>query len=270
MLFQRNNDSLSKILRATYLQNILNSYKPNVGLLEFMSIWAETQKIGSSWAGSFLNEVCASGSYAKGTAIREGTDFDFFFSIKSQCPNSLKEIYDSLFSFLDQQGLNPRKQNVSIGLNLQGKQIDLVPGKQQNALSHDHALYKFKLNSWTKTNIKTHIHLIRSSGKADTIRLLKIWRKCQKLEFTSFYLELMVLEALKRPFAFFKPDIDAEFLTVLEFIAQNIEGKTIEDPANSANFLSNDLFQTEKKLIADKAGDSVNKIRAGKVSEIIW
>ncbi len=270
MLFQKNNKPLVKILNNTYLQNLLKNYRPAADLVEFMSIWAEVQNLASAWAGDLLHEACASGSYAKGTAIRGGTDFDFFLSLKPECTNSLKEIYDSLYAFLDQKGLRPRKQNVSLGINLQGKQIDFTPGKKQNIFSHDHSLYKFKLSTWTKTNIKTHINLVSSSGRIDEIRLLKVWRKCQKLEFTSFYLELLTLEAFNHPFSFLSTDLETKFLEALEFIAKNIENKVVQDPANSANFLSDDLFQREKKLIADRAAQSANKIRLGRINEVIW
>lgn len=270
MLFQRNNQSLVKMFNNTYLQNLLKNYRPSADLVVFMSIWSEVQNLANSWAGSLLNEACASGSYAKGTAIRGGTDFDFFLSLKDECTNSLKEIYDSLYSFLVQQRLNPRKQNVSIGINLQGKQIDFVPGKKQNILFEDHSLYKFKLSSWTKTNIKTHIDLIKSSGRSNEIKLLKIWRKCQNLDFPSFYLELMVLETFNHPFDFLYTDLDSNLLKVLDFITANIESKIIQDPANSANFLSDDLLQKEKKLIANRAAYSANQIRLGKINEVIW
>jgi tRNA nucleotidyltransferase (CCA-adding enzyme) len=85
------------------------------------------------WAGDCLNDIQISGSRAKakGTAINISSDLDLFVSLKSTTNNTLKEIYDSLFSYISSsKGINCRKQNVSIGINYGGHSIDLVPGKK--------------------------------------------------------------------------------------------------------------------------------------------
>lgn len=109
------------------------------------------------WGGGHLLSVDPSGSFAKGTANRSGTDIDLFLSVSQNVPNTMKEIYETLFARMSTQGFNPRRQNVSINVNISGISVDLVPGKRQNGYGSDHSLYRRRADTWTKTNVVTHI-----------------------------------------------------------------------------------------------------------------
>ena len=85
---------------------------------------------------------------------------------------------------------------------MNGFKVDLVPGKLQNALTVDHSLYRRKADTWTKTNVATHIQYVRSGGQLDETRVLKLWRNQKGLDFPSFYLEMALIEALRGPSAF--------------------------------------------------------------------
>src|SRR5690606_10581739 len=71
-----------------------------------------------SWAGRFYQDFFLAGSTAKGTAVQSSADVDFFVSVSPQCSASLGDMYNSLFDFLKNAGLKPRKQNVSIGITI--------------------------------------------------------------------------------------------------------------------------------------------------------
>ena len=194
-----------------------------------------------------------SGSLSKGTAIRIGTDADIFISLSSTTPGTLQEIYNTLHTAVVQSGYPARKQNVSIGTTVNGHKIDLVPGRRQDQYSNDHSLYKSKAGTWTKTNINTHINQVSSSNRVDEIKLTKIWRELHELSFPSFYLELAVIDALK-----YKRigDLSSNFLTVLDFLRDDIVSARYLDPANTNNVISDDLNTQEKRAIAAKAADS--------------
>ena len=99
------------------------------------------------WANRFLVEVHPSGSFIKGTANISGTDIDLFISLSETTAETLKEVYDSLCVKLREKGYTPRRQNVSIGITVNGYSVDLVPAKRQNAFSVDHSLYRRKADS---------------------------------------------------------------------------------------------------------------------------
>jgi hypothetical protein len=109
------------------------------------------------WAHLHLSNMFPSGSYAKGTAVRSGTDIDLFISLKHTTPVTLEDIYWSLFNFLKERGFDPKPQNVSINIRINGVDIDFVPGRRQSAIGADHSLYRRKAKSWQQTNVHKHV-----------------------------------------------------------------------------------------------------------------
>lgn len=140
-----------------------------------------------------------------------------------------------------------RRQNVSIGVIHNSYNIDLVPAKRQSQYGNDHSLCVTKKDTWIKTNIEIHIlHILRSS-RITEIKLTKIWRNINQLNFPSFYLELLVVDALYNCRI---GEIELNFMKVLLFIADNIENRTYIDPANTNNLISDQLSKSEKRKIA--------------------
>ncbi len=238
----------------TYVENILKKYKVHPAIaLEHYKFFLPYLK---EWANGYLVEVKISGSSKKGTAVSSGTDVDLFISLTSGTNNTLNEIYESLYTYMNGKGFVVRRQNVSIGVEYNGYQIDLVPARRQSQYGNDHSLYVSKKNTWTKTNIDTHISKILRSERLDEIRLLKIWRNQNNVDFPSFYIELIVIDALR---GCSTNATDRNFIKVLEFIANSLENNVYMDPANSNNCISNQISQSEKKRIANLAFKSSQK-----------
>lgn len=209
-----------------------------------------------AWGQGHIAEVMIGGSHAKGTAIRGGTDIDFFVSVSSAATQfTLAHIYDSLFRDLGSAGFNPRRQNVSMGINIVGKSVDIVPARRHAQQGNDHWLYSTKRQSHMQTNIQRHIHEIQSSGRIDEIRLMKAWRNRKGLDFPSFYLELVVLRALHGRL---RGDLANNIVAVLEFIRDQLASIRIVDPSNTNNIISEQLTPSEKATVAISAGRSLN------------
>ena len=209
-----------------------------------------------AWAGAYLADLVFSGSYAKGTANSIGTDIDLFISIRSSVPESLQQIYASLFNCAMQHGWNPIQQNVSIGVSYLGLKIDLVPGRIQSGFQNYHSLYKSKTGSWAQTNVKLHINTVADSYRAEEIRAIKIWRDLHRLSFPSFYLELFVIDALSGKE---KGNVASNVLSALSTIGNDLGTKRIIDPANSNNVISDELTASEKNAVARHANASAAK-----------
>src|SRR5580698_9981834 len=77
-----------------------------------------------AWAGAQLNSLEYSGSYAKETGVHGISDVDLFISFKSDTAGTLKELFEGAFSLAQSNGWSPRRQNVSIGINVNGTQAD--------------------------------------------------------------------------------------------------------------------------------------------------
>lgn len=216
------------------------------------------------WAGQQLNALEYSGSYAKETGVRGISDVDVFISLKSDTQETLKELYEMLYSVAQTNGWSPRRQNVSVGVTVNGTRGDLVPGKVQAGHQNYHSLYLGKRDSWTQTNVALHVNTVRNSGRLKEIRAIKIWRLLHGLDFPSLYLELYVIDALSRRS---RSTLAENILHALRTIGSSLASTRIVDPANTNNVLSVDLTQAEKQRVATQAVESA---REPYWENIIW
>ena len=239
-----------------YLRSVLARESVDMGPLSpIRAIQAQLEPTLTAWAGNNLNWIAPSGSFAKGTAVRTGTDLDLFISLSPNTPETLTAIYHKLFRQMAGAHFIPRRKNVSIGIKYRGLEVDLVPGRRQNLLTTNHSLFVKRKGTWKMTNVATHVAVVRGSNLLDEIRLFKIWRDQKKLDFPSFYLELTLIAAFGgAPWLY--PSIEDRIQRALAYIKDNLHTARVVDPANSNNILSEDLTITEKgrvRLAATKA-----------------
>jgi tRNA nucleotidyltransferase (CCA-adding enzyme) len=75
-----------------YLQGILNRKAVDTGIFSpVRGVQAVLEPVIRAWANGFLISVSPSGSFAKGTANRSGTDIDLFISLSPDTRETLKE-----------------------------------------------------------------------------------------------------------------------------------------------------------------------------------
>ena len=229
-----------------YLQGILDREAVDASFTSpVRSVQAKVQPTIKGWAGQHLRSVSPSGSFAKGTANKNGTDIDLFISLAETTNEPMRDIYNKLFNTMKSAGFSPKKQNVSINVTVNGYDVDLVPGRQQNFLTEDHSLYRRRADTWTKTNVSTHINHVRFSGCVSEIRILKLWRNQKGLDFPSFYLELSVMQALSGSLG----TLPERVMTSFRYIRDNFSNARVVDPANTANVVSDDLTSAEKASV---------------------
>ncbi len=231
-----------------YLQTILNREAVDTGPYSAVrGVQSVIQPPIAQWAGNQLLGVSPSGSFMKGTANRSGTDIDLFISLSPNVRETLKEIYESLFTRLSQIGYNPKQQNVSINVKVSGYSVDLVPAKHQGGYGTDHSLYRRRGGEWQKTNVTTHIAHVRQYGRLSESRILKVWRSQKGLDFPSFYLELTVIDALS--WQVLHETLSGNVWKVFEYLRDSFVNARVVDPANTNNIISDDLLAAEKAKI---------------------
>lgn len=257
-----------------YLQTVLNNKTNIYDVVMANKVLDFFRPVISQWAGSYLNDFFVAGSSAKGVSIKGKSDVDLFISVKSFCPDSLESIYSSLYKKLTilgrQQGFSVSQQNVSLGIKgvtygYRQVDIDIVPARQQAPNSNIHSLYKSKQNTWTQTNVKEQINLIRNSGRQDFIRLIKIWRECHQLDFPSMNIELSVLKALHG--CSLSLELDAGFRLIMNYLSNAFFTDNLVDPFNSANIVSNDMTNSEKQKVVIQAKEFLT---ASDWRQVIW
>ncbi len=246
----------SRVTPDRHLQNVLAREQVDTGPFSpVSSVVATLSPMLNRWGNGYLLAVEPSGSFAKSTANRSSTDIDLFLTLSSSTPDTLARIRSTLGTCLIQHGYQYRDQNVSLGINLAGNQVDLVPGKRQGQYGTDHSLFRKKANTWTKTNIQTHINLVRGSRRTEEIRVIKLWRDQWGLDFPSIYLELSALEALRgKPIGRLSENV----ADVLRYLSKSLTTTRIVDPANTNNVISDDLSMSGRQTIAAAAQRALN------------
>ena len=234
-----------------YLQSIIEIYTPRpLDTFKFNSL---ITILSNRWWDCLI-EIKQSWSMAKWTAISLSSDLDLMVSLVHNCNETswwLESIFNSLWSCLNTSYWinNVRKQNVSYRINLNWIKIDITPARKLSWNTNEHTIRISKQNTWQKTNIQMHINDISNSWRINEIKLLKIRRELNNLEFTSIYLEYLVLNILSWKSKQLE-HLSDNFLFILTEIANtNVMFKRIIDPANSNNILSDLLTQTEKESI---------------------
>jgi len=236
-----------------YLQQILNREAVDRGILSpVRGVQGTVEPLIRDWANSFLVSISPSGSFAKGTGNRSGTDIDLFISLSSETRETLKEVYESLYKRLQEAGYSPRRQNVSIKICVGGYDVDLVPGKRQGFFDADHSLYRRRADSWTKTNVQTHIGHVVAAGWISETRIIKLWRDQKGLDFPSFYLELAVIKALGGQF---RTGLANDVWKVFQYLSGDFVSARIQE--NTNNIISDDLSVSDRNKIKAAAATAL-------------
>jgi len=248
-----------------YLRFVLAKYELPTGSESPAQLAAnDLDPIIKQWAGRYLIKIEPGGSYAKGTRVKGGTDVDLLISLGPRTPLEMPKIYEHFFNWLKKHDFTPIRQNISIGLEYKGLAIDLIPAKQEWGAGNNHLIFETARNRTTRTNFETHNKLIRDSGCINEIKVFKIWRTLRELQFPSFFLELVVIDAMRRrPKGMLVSNIEH----ILAYLRDVFPGSPYRDPANAENIVSDDLLRHEKLAIADAAAES---LKQKDWSRIIW
>lgn len=197
------------------------------------------------------------GSYAKRTMIRARYDLDIVVYWPSAATFTIKGIYDGVGNQLRQYWKNVNPKTVAWELPFDGGfHIDIVPGRALDASFYEANLYRADTGTTLKTSLKKHIDSVRGSGRADVIRLMKLWKIRNNIPFKkSFALELMTIEGAKgRSFT----DLAQQMVGALSYVRDNIMQCNVIDPANSNNALSDDIDWRARSAIHRAASAAIN------------
>lgn len=255
-----------------YLQQILHKYEAR-DLSPYNSTLSQLISILQNWASKCYLNILLSGSRAKGTAISLASDLDYFVSLSNNCNDNnggLNKIYLSLFDTLQKYYPSARKQNVSVRIKLGDLEVDITPAKKQYGSENYHYLYVSKTDTRTQTNIKKHIDDVSQSGRTNEIKIIKIWRELNHLDFSSIYLEYLIISNILSGYSKSVDDLESNVLHIFNESAKtqgNPLFARIVDPANTTNILSNLMTESEKGIIIYQAQRAVQQRLW---SQIVW
>ena len=247
-------------LADSYLRRVIFCYSPNlIKKQAVVKTFGGLNILLRKWAKQYLYHICPSGSYAKGTSLTVGTDLDVYVCLNIDM--DLSDIYSSLYDYLSSIGFkNTRKQNVSLGIFYNGHHCDITPARKQKGVTSDASIYLSKQDSWTQTNVQKHIAYVKQSNRLMEIKAIKIWKYLNNIDISSFYLELIVIEALrgKSSATLLIPGIlSRNIIRVLEYMRDDLGEAYLVDPANSGNVITDDITHEQKKQLAQLADTSL-------------
>jgi len=205
------------------------------------------------WGKQYLQGITLSGAYPKNTAITLSSHVDLLILLNPIAGSEIKNIFWRLFEYLTAQNLRACTRDVSVRVQRNGLNIDLIPAYRDRAPSGN-ILFNKRSGEAVHTDLTQHVHVISNSGRQQEICALKIWRERNALDFPSFYLELATLRALENQ-RFGQLADNIHF--VLHYLANRFEQAVIRDPANLDNIVSNELSANAKQSIAKTARDAL-------------
>ena len=114
-----------------YVNEVVLKYRPETGPgTPVYEVGERLRGMIQRWYSGRLLRVHNSGSFAKRTSLRGGVDLDLFISLKPGTGKSLRAIHEGLYRYADGEALKPRRQNVSIGVEVDTVKMELVPARK--------------------------------------------------------------------------------------------------------------------------------------------
>ena len=237
-----------------YLENVLNSHTLNDREVESLrNKRSEIETYLRSCFGQDITNLYYSGSIAKGTAIRLSYDLDLCVYFKRDSFNSLRDMYEQVYTNLDQRYYVQPK---TVSIAIKGSNVDIVPARRIDNTGVLVNLYRRDTNSQIQTSISIHVKTISASGVRNIIKLIKTWKRRHNLHFKSFALELLVIKSLKDKVLH---GYDNKVWEVLKYIRDNVLTVRLEDPTNSNNIVSDLILEKNKQAMRTQAMVSLSQ-----------
>ncbi|MBN9362629.1 MULTISPECIES: hypothetical protein [unclassified Devosia] len=200
-----------------------------------------------AWGSRDIVDVTPGGGFEKSMANRSGVSLDYVVWIHARADRRIPELYESMFSAFQRLGLAPVRRNVTLALNLGTMVVDLLPAKRLSMISDIHEIYSTRRGIALTTNLHQHVLDSHDAGWQEEVRVLKLWRDQNGLDFPSYYLELATQAALRRRPAGALAD---NVWAALGFFERLLVPRAMLDPANAANVVSDELTAAQKRSIA--------------------
>lgn len=210
----------------------------------------DVAEISRSVVGNDLLDVYPAGGFEKGTTNATGLSIDLLVSLSPKLRMSVGDVYEALYAALDARGLELIRRDISVAALLGDVGVDIIPGRREAMTTDVHEFWLARPGRAVKTNLTQHVLDTAASGRAEEVRVIKLWREQHALDFPSFYLELTVRAALrKRP----KGDLAANVWAVLGYLEGLFPARSVVDPANANNIVSDLLGPRERDAIRKAA-----------------
>ncbi|RYE49201.1 MAG: hypothetical protein EOP24_01855 [Hyphomicrobiales bacterium] len=240
--------AVSTVSASDYLRDILDREMiTREAMAELTRVEGKITALCRAWGSHHIVDITPGGGFEKSMANCSGVSIDYVVWIHAQSERRIPDIYESMFSAFQRLGLAPVRRDVTLALNLGPMVVDLLPAKRLSMISDIHEIYSTRRAAAITTNLHQHVLDSHDAGWHDEVRILKLWRDQNGLDFPSYYLELATLAALRRRPAGALAD---NVWAALGFFERLLVPRAMLDPANAANIVSDELTAAQKRSIA--------------------
>ena len=240
--------AVSTVSASEYLRDILHREAVERGPASALArIDGKIAALCQAWGSRHIMDVTPGGGFEKSMANRSGISLDYVVWIHAQSERRIPEVYESMFLAFQRLGLAPIRRDVTLALNVGNVVVDLLPAKRLSMISDIHEIYSARRAAAITTNLHQHVLDSHDAGRQEEVRILKLWRDQNGLDFPSYYLELATQAALRRrPVGALADNV----WHVLGFFERLLVPRALLDPANAANIVSDELTAAQKRSIA--------------------
>lgn len=264
-------NSLEKPINTdAYLQALASKLKLKKTDRKYLLLCEKADFLVSLLKKKFAHELSGEpmrlGSTEKGTAIKNNFDIDVCFSFKAKSFSSTREMFETVFDFLERQigrytitDVKDQKKSVGVIFTIYGKEykIDVVPYKLTDSNRAKSSGYLFindkSFFSDNSSYTKTDIHALTKNRLTETqkriVIILKQWKKSNNLPLSSHLLENLVLDAYQYSSYRIPRLFTQKVIMVLRHIANKLDVAVIRSVENTNNILTNISEQSKEEII---------------------
>ena len=222
----------------------------------FIEIWQELQPIHQHNPRKYYG-----GSYAKGTMIKGSYDLDIVIYFAKNNPHSVKQLAEFVEAILSKKHRITR-MGVASQFTYKEHEVDVVVGKAQDEQFVFADLWNSKEQKVIRTSLVTHINNVAEVEQV--IKLMKIWRQNNSLEWHKLAVEQTIVRVLKdKP----KNNLGACLQEVFLDVKTNIDNVKFLDPANCNNPIF--VSDYERKRIKEAATLAFDRIQKSDYKSVI-
>jgi hypothetical protein len=232
-----------------YLEELVLKYeKSNRDLNE--QIVKEIKKKILSFEYKKIHQIVTFGSSIKGTNIRQKPKVKLLISMKEKDKRSVEEITIWLYNYLNTPEFKIQRQESQLEFNYKGVDFVVFIAKKKEKTFNYHVMQNLNFSKEILTNFNIHTTNVLESNYQKEIILMKLWREKHQLNFPTMYLELVVIDVLRKCN---KKNLFSRIIRVLDFLRKDFISEKFYDPSNTNNVISDYLSLEEKAKIQSVA-----------------
>lgn len=232
-----------------YLEDLVKKYvKSNRNLNE--TIIKELKKTILSFEHKKIHQIVTFGSSIKGTNIRENPKVKLLISMKEKDKRSLEEITLWMYNYLKTPKAEIERKDNQLNFNFKGIDFNIFIAKRKDKTYNYHVMQNVNLIKEIVTNFNIHTLNVVESNFQKEIILMKLWREKHNLNFPTMYLELVVVDVLRKCN---KKNLFSRIIRILDFLRKDFIQEKFYDPSNTNNVISEYISLEDKRKIQTMA-----------------